>query len=295
MLAIVGLPSAVRTASRDVVCAVERWALHSAQHVGATHAEPPIGTGCPRAGVEEPERCSGACNTQPDRDNSLTAPGGLRYRRCVPSLSTLPMFIASSLALLVVPGPAVLFIVARSSSQGTRAGLVSVLGVHSASVVHVMAAVAGLSAIVVASALAFTALKVVGGLYLIHLGIKSIRSARRLTAITPPVIKPERRLFAEAFTVNLLNPKVAIFFLAFLPQFVSNSRGPVWSQTLVLGLVYITLGLYSDSMYALLESRIGSWFGGHVAKVRALRYAEGGILVGLGVLTLALPHRRATK
>lgn len=220
---------------------------------------------------------------------------GRRYGPGVPSLSTLPFFIVSSLALLVVPGPAVLFIVARSSSGGTRAGLVSVLGVHSASVVHGIAAVAGLSAIVVASAVAFTAVKVVGGLYLIHVGIKAIRSARRLTAIETPDVTPERRLFVEAFTVNLLNPKVAIFFLAFLPQFVESARGPVWSQTLALGVIYIALGMCSDGMYALLGSRVGSWLGGHVAKVRALRYAEGGILIGLGVLTLALPHRRPTK
>ena len=212
----------------------------------------------------------------------------------MPSWSTLPVFVASSLTLLLVPGPAVLFIVARSSSQGARAGLVSVLGVHSASAVHVLAAVAGLSAVVVASAVAFTALKIVGGVYLIYLGMKSIRSSRRLTELTPPIIKPERRLFAEAFTVNLLNPKVAIFFLAFLPQFVSRAHGAVWSQTLVLGLIYIGLGLCSDGMYALLGSRIGAKLEGHVAKLRALRYAEGGILIGLGVLTLAGPHRRST-
>ena len=211
----------------------------------------------------------------------------------MPPLSTLPLFITSSLALLLVPGPAVLFIVARSSAQGIRAGVVSVAGVHTASIVHVLAAVAGLSAVVVASAVAFTTVKVVGGLYLIHLGFKSIRGARRLTEIEAPEVKPQRRLFVEAFTVNLLNPKVAIFFLAFLPQFVHPEDGHVWSQTLVLGLVYIALGLCSDSVYALLGSRIGAWFGGHVRKVRAMRYAEGGILIGLGVLTLAVPHRRS--
>ena len=97
----------------------------------------------------------------------------------MPSLSTLPVFIAASIVLLVIPGPAVLFIVARSGSQGRRAGLVSVLGVHTASIVHVLAAVAGLSAVVVASSIAFTAVKVVGGFYLIVLGVKSLRSARR--------------------------------------------------------------------------------------------------------------------
>lgn len=211
----------------------------------------------------------------------------------MPPLSTLPLFVASSLALLLVPGPAVLFIVARSSAQGGRAGFVSVLGVHAASAVHVLAAVAGLSAVVVASAVAFSAVKVIGGLYLIVLGVRAILNARRLTEVRPPTVTAQRRLFLEAFTVNLFNPKVAIFFLAFLPQFVSRADGPVWTQILVLGLIYILLGLCSDGTYVLLGSRLGGWLGGHVAKVRALRYAEGGILIGLGVLTLAAPHRRA--
>lgn len=213
----------------------------------------------------------------------------------MPPLSTFPVFIVSSLALLVIPGPAVLFIVARSTAQGMRAGLVSVLGVHCATAVHVIAAVAGLSAVIVVSAVAFTAVKVVGGVYLVVLGLKAIRSARRLTELAPPIVKPEKRLFAEAFVVALMNPKVAIFFLAFLPQFVSTDRGPAWSQTLILGLTYIVLGLCSDGMYAVLGSRIGSWFGGHVARTRRLRYSEGTILIGLGVLTLAFPHRGSGK
>jgi threonine/homoserine/homoserine lactone efflux protein len=211
----------------------------------------------------------------------------------VPALSTLPLFIAASLVLLVIPGPAVLFIVARSGAQGRRAGLVSVLGVHTASIVHVLAAVAGVSAIVVASSMAFTAVKVVGGCYLIYLGIKSLRSARTTSAATPPKLRATKQLFAEGFLVSLLNPKVALFFLAFLPQFVDRDNGPIWSQTLVLGLLYIPLGLCSDSMYAFLGARLGTRFSGHAARVRATRYAEGGILIGLGVLSLALPHRRA--
>jgi threonine/homoserine/homoserine lactone efflux protein len=213
----------------------------------------------------------------------------------VPSLSTLPVFIAASVALLVIPGPAVLFIVARSGAQGTRAGLVSVLGVHTATIVHVLAAVAGLSAVVVASSLAFTAVKVVGGVYLIYVGLKSIRSARRASDVAPPTVRPAKRLFAEAFVVNLLNPKTALFFLAFLPQFVERGHGPIWSQTLVLGFVFIVLGLCSDSVYAVVAARVGSRLSGRTARLRASRYAEGGILVGLGVLTLALPHRKAGK
>ena len=112
----------------------------------------------------------------------------------MPSFSTLPIFVAASIALLLIPGPAVLFIVTRSSSQGTRAGLVSVLGVHTATVVHVLAAVAGLSAVVVASSIAFTAVKVVGGLYLIYIGVKSLHSAsQRRSAVAAPVVRPHKR------------------------------------------------------------------------------------------------------
>ncbi|HEY0521443.1 MAG TPA: LysE family translocator [Ilumatobacteraceae bacterium] len=213
----------------------------------------------------------------------------------MPALSSLPVFVAASLVLLLIPGPAVLFIVARSGAQGTRAGLVSVLGVHAATVVHVLAAVAGLSAVVVASSIAFTGVKLVGGLYLIFLGVKSLRSARQRPTVSAPPVWPEKRLFAEAFVVSLLNPKVALFFLAFLPQFVVRGHGPIWSQTLVLGLVYIALGLCSDSMYAVLGAHVGTKLSTRAARLRATRYAEGGILVGLGVLTLALPHRRTTK
>jgi threonine/homoserine/homoserine lactone efflux protein len=213
----------------------------------------------------------------------------------VPSLSTLPVFIAASIALLVIPGPAVLFILARSGAQGTRAGLVSVVGVHAASIVHVLAAVAGLSAIVVASSIAFTAVKIVGGFYLIYLGMKSIRAARHAPVVSAPKVRPEKQLFAEAFVISLLNPKVALFFLAFLPQFVDRDHGAIWSQTLVLGVIYILLGLCSDSLYALIGARVGTRLSGRARRLRASRYAEGGILLGLGVLTLALPHRKASN
>ena len=203
--------------------------------------------------------------------------------------------MVASIILLLIPGPAVLFIVARSGAQGTRAGLVSVLGVHTASIVHVLAAVAGLSTVVVASSIAFTAVKVLGGCYLIYLGVKSLRAARHASAVATPTVRPEKRLFVEAFVISLLNPKVAIFFLAFLPQFVERGHGAIWSQTLVLGVVYIILGLCSDSMYALIGARLGTRFGSHAARLRSTRYAEGGILVGLGVLTLAIPQRRSAR
>ena len=209
----------------------------------------------------------------------------------MPPLSTLPAFVAASLLLLVIPGPAVMFIVARSGAQGRRVGLISVLGVHAASVVHVLAAVGGLSAILVASSIGFSAVKVAGGAYLVFLGIKSLRSGRRTGVALEPSARPARRHFTEGFVVNLFNPKVALFFLAFLPQFVARDHGTIWSQTLALGMIYIALGLLSDSAYAVVGARAGRWLQPRRGALRASRYAEGGLLIGLGVLAVALPHR----
>jgi threonine/homoserine/homoserine lactone efflux protein len=213
----------------------------------------------------------------------------------VPPLATLPVFAVASLVLLVVPGPAVLYIVARSGAQGTRAGLVSIAGVHAASAMHVVAAAAGLSALLVASSVAFTAVKTAGGLYLVYLGVKAMRSAHRSVDLPAVTRRGTRRLFVEGFVVNLFNPKVALFFLAFLPQFIDADGAPLWTQTLVLGGLYIVLGLCSDGLYALLGARLGGWFTRRSEGVRFTRYAEGGILVGLGVLTLAIPHRPSRR
>ncbi len=217
----------------------------------------------------------------------------------VPTSTLLP-FIAASLVLLLVPGPAVLYILARSSAQGTRAGLVAVLGVHSASVIHVLAAVVGLSAVITASATAFTTVKLIGGVYVISLGVRTLLSARREatdTADTPPPRtgpRPARRLFVESVIVNLLNPKVALFFMAFLPQFVDPVRGPVWVQTLALGLLYVAIGTTTDGAYAVVGGSVGRWAirraGGRAACTA--RTIEGGVLIGLGVVALAIPHRR---
>lgn len=220
----------------------------------------------------------------------------------MPTTSTLAAFVVASLVLLVVPGPAVLYIVARSGAQGVRAGLVAVGGVHTASAIHVLAAVAGLSAIVVASASAFTAVKWVGGAYLIVLGARTILAARRPVAPAGPGPRPHGRLFVESFVVNLLNPKVALFFLAFLPQFVDPNRGPVWLQTILLGGIYIVVGTVSDGVYAVVGGSAGRWLLARRAvdpaprrpapRTVAPHVIEGGVLILLGVATLAVPHRR---
>jgi threonine/homoserine/homoserine lactone efflux protein len=216
----------------------------------------------------------------------------------VPSAATLALFCTTALALLVVPGPVVLYVAGRSAAQGRRAGVVSVLGVHTGTVAHLLAAVAGLSAVLVASAAAFTAVRWLGAGYLIVLGVRTIArrpaAADRAVTVAPRSL---RRLYLDGMVVNVLNPKTAIFFLAFLPQFVQPDRGPVWSQTLVLGLVLIALGLCSDGLYALAGARVGRWLRNRPAARRDRRsrgqLAEGGLLVGLGVVALVVPDTRS--
>ncbi len=210
----------------------------------------------------------------------------------MPPLSTLPLFAVTALILLVIPGPAVLYITARSASQGPRAGLVSVLGVHTGTVVHVLAAVVGLSALLMASAVAFSAIKVAGAVYLIYLGLRTILGRQSVERHAPAPPRALRRLYVDGMIVNVLNPKTALFFLAFLPQFVEPGHGPVWTQTLLLGLVFMLLGLLSDSAYALAGAQAGRWVSRRGGLPRGSRYVEGGILVGLGLTALAVPHRR---
>jgi threonine/homoserine/homoserine lactone efflux protein len=167
----------------------------------------------------------------------------------------------------------------------------SVAGVHTATLVHVLAAVAGLSALIVASATAFTVVKLVGAVYLMVLGVR-VLCGRTVASEAPPPVS-SRRLFAQAFVVNLLNPKVALFFLAFLPQFVHAGAGPLWLQTLVLGALYIALGACSDSLYALTAAGVGRRLRARGRARRTGRIVEGTALIGLGVTSLAVTHRPA--
>ncbi len=217
----------------------------------------------------------------------------------MPPFHTIPLFVLATLAILVIPGPAVLYIIARSSAQGRKAGLVSVLGVHTGSLFHVFAATVGLSAVVAASTVVFSIVKAIGGLYLIFLGVRTI--VRKPTEDGEVKVSPERslrRLYVDGAIVNMMNPKVALFFLAFIPQFVSRSA-PVWSQTLVFGMLFIVLGMCSDGLFAIAGARVGEAFRKRSVEKRqrsatVARYAEGGLLIGLGVLALAVPHRSTT-
>lgn len=201
----------------------------------------------------------------------------------MPSSTTLLLFLSASLALLVIPGPSVTFIVTRSVQQGRTAGLVSVLGVHAGSVVHVLAAALGLSALLASSALAFTVVKYVGAAYLLFLGIRQLWRSKAQAVDTPDPEPDSRwRLFRQGAIVNILNPKTAIFFLAFLPQFVTPDRGPVWYQVIVLGLVFIVLGVLSDGTYALAAGAIGDRLRRSATVRRWLDRVSGGIHIALG-------------
>jgi threonine/homoserine/homoserine lactone efflux protein len=213
----------------------------------------------------------------------------------VPALHTVSLFAAAALALLLIPGPAVLYIVTRSVTQGRRAGFVSVLGIHAGTLVHVAAAAFGLSAILVRSSTAFHAVKYAGAAYLILLGLR-----RLVTPVPPPnsgdvlEVVPNRQLFVNGAVVNILNPKTALFFLAFLPQFVDPDRGSASVQVVFFGALFVALGLCSDSTYALLASRFGSWLRTSRSFRHGQRYVAGGIYVGLGV-TAALAGSRTTS
>ncbi|GIH68862.1 LysE family translocator [Sphaerimonospora thailandensis] len=201
----------------------------------------------------------------------------------MPTPATLALFAAATLALLVVPGPAVVYIVTRSVAQGRTAGLVSVLGVHAGSLVHVGAAALGISALLAASATAFTIVKYLGAAYLVCLGVRKL--IRRSEDDSPEVAAASRsRLFGEGFVVNVLNPKTAIFFLAFLPQFADPARGPVAAQIVLLGVIWIVLGMASDGTYAVLASALAGRLRSSVRARRRLDVGSGVVYLGLGAV-----------
>jgi len=197
-------------------------------------------------------------------------------------IARLSLFITASIALLLTPGPAVLYIVARSVEQGRRAGLVSVLGIEAGGLFHVMAATAGLSAILMSSALAFDIVKYLGAGYLIFMGIRTLRAK---DVPTDMVIekKSHRQLFTQGVVVNVLNPKTALFFFAFLPQFVDPARGAVSLQFLILGLIFVGLATVTDSGYALVAGTAGAWLQHNPHFQRFQRYVAGTVYIGLGI------------
>src|SRR5918994_6169104 len=209
----------------------------------------------------------------------------------MPDAPTYALFVAAALALLLVPGPAVFYVVARSVEGGRVTGIVSVLGIELGTLVHVVFAAVGLSAILASSATAFTAVKWLGAAYLVWLGLQHIL-ARESDTETPRTGGERRlpRVFAQSVLVQVLNPKVALFVLAFLPQFVDPSRGAAWTQVMVLGATLALLGLLTDGLYALLGGTAGGWLKRKNASAsfrRVQRFFSGGVYLALGVVAVA--------
>ena len=211
----------------------------------------------------------------------------------IPEPHTLALFAAAALVLVVVPGPAVLYVVAQSIDHGRTAGVMSVLGIQAGALVHILAAVLGLSSLLVSSAVAFDAVKYAGAAYLVVLGVRKLLVRGRPAEVAAPCSRSLRRLFTQGVVVNLLNPKTALFFFAFLPQFVDPRAGHAAVQMLVLGLLFLGIATASDGSYALVAGTAGRRLRGSGAYGGAERWISGAVFIGLGLATALAGSRRA--
>ena len=203
----------------------------------------------------------------------------------IPDPPAIGVFVVAALALLLVPGPAVLYVVARSIHDGRRAGLVSVLGIHVGTLAHIAAATLGLSALVASSAIAFTAVKIAGAVYLVGLGLWTLFARGAEADVALGGERSLRRAFAQGIVVNVLNPKTALFFLAFLPQFVDPNAPHPAVQIAFLGILFALLGLVTDSLWALAAGTAGGMLRRSRTFVRTQRYVTGSVYIGLGAAT----------
>ncbi len=203
----------------------------------------------------------------------------------MPDWTTLSLFIAAASILVFTPGPNTLYIIARSVNQGRQAGIVSSLGVEVGTLFHVAAAAFGISALLLTSAWAFNIVKYAGAAYLIYLGIKTLLTREKNVEAEMVEEMSLRRTFSQAVLVNILNPKTAMFFFAFLPQFIDAEQGAVATQILFLGVVVVVLGFTSGSLYSLLAGSIGNVLRGNLKFLRAQRYFAGSVYIGLGAAT----------
>jgi threonine/homoserine/homoserine lactone efflux protein len=211
----------------------------------------------------------------------------------VPDPSRLALFIGAALLLLVVPGPSVLYVVTQSVSHGRRAGIASVAGITTGTLVHIAAATVGLSALLASSAVAFDVVKYLGAAYLIVVGIRRLAGWEREQEPWTGAPRNLRRLYRQGIVVNTLNPKTALFFLAFLPQFVDPTRGAAWAQILALGLLFAALGFMSDATWALVAGTLGDRLRSSRSFPSVQRYVSGSVFVGLGaVAALTAPVKQ---
>ena len=202
----------------------------------------------------------------------------------MPDPSRLALFVGAALLLLAVPGPSVLYIVTQSVSHGRRAGMASVAGITTGTLVHIAAATIGLSALLASSALAFDVVKYLGAAYLIVVGVRRLAGLERPDEGRAAGSRSLSRLYSQGIVVNVLNPKTALFFLAFLPQFVDSTRGAAWTQILLLGLLFAALGFLSDGVWALVAGTLGERLRRSRRFPQVQRYVSGSVFVGLGAV-----------
>lgn len=212
-----------------------------------------------------------------------------------PSLETTGLFAIAALTLLLLPGPAVMYITALGIREGRTPALAGAIGVGAGNFVHVIAATLGLSALLVSSALAFTAVKYAGAAYLVYLGIQTLRHRRESESLTAPTGTSARRELRRGVVVNVLNPKVAIFFLAFMPQFINPERGSAAAQVFMLGSLFVVLGIVTDSMYAVSAGALGVWLRGRRSIRGRVQLASGVVYIALGLLAAVSNVDRADE
>lgn len=211
----------------------------------------------------------------------------------LPAWPLLSIFLIASFVLAITPGPGVFYIVTRSLLQGRRSGLASVAGVALGNLGNALGASVGLAALFAVSSIAFTVVKFAGALYLVYLGIQSLRAPRVEGAPVVPASARLRRIFRDGFIIALLNPKTAVFFAAFLPQFMSTASMSML-QGMTLGALFVAIAAVTDTGYALAAGAIAPALV-HARGLRSLgRYLTGGAFIGLGVFT-ALSGSRSSR
>lgn len=204
--------------------------------------------------------------------------------------STLITYVLIVLGFVFIPGPATVLTVARATSSGTRVGVATGLGIAVGDLIHTALAVIGLSAIILASAFLFSIVKYLGAAYLIYLGLRAILEKAPDPTVQKPLALSAPTAFRQAIVAEVLNPKTALFFLAFLPQFVNPANGFVMAQLAILGVILVALGLFSTLIFALAAGRIGAFLRAHPLVLRWQSKVVGSIFCMLGI-RLALVER----
>ncbi len=208
-------------------------------------------------------------------------------------LNELLLFAGAALLMVLTPGPNMIYLISRSICQGQKAGVISLLGVIAGFLLHMFAAAAGLSALFMAVPLAYDVLKWAGAVYLLYLAWQAVKPGARspFEARNLPV-DPPRKLFLMGFLTNVLNPKIAVFYLSIFPQFVSTEHGSVFTQSIQLGITQISVSFTVNLVIALSAARLAAWFARNPSWLSVQRYMMGSVLAGLAI-RLASEQRRA--